>query len=171
MNELSPRHIADLLTGWWHRTTEGPDVLWESPDERRHAWLKNREEILKMNFNADGPPGIFQTKGSGPGARPRAWWDYEAPEPLRWGLATSSHDQDDVLSYQLKGAQWPSDIPQGRVLVKESETALLNRLGLLTAAETKYFEKHGWPAAWEEIFPATLPGHVQQHDSQGRIAS
>jgi len=60
----------------------------ESVFTRRAAWFANKEELMEAN---------------GPGQRPWAWWQFEAPQPLsekedpvkalrRWGLLTPAEE-------------------------------------------------------------------------------
>jgi hypothetical protein len=81
-----------------------------------------------------------------PGTRPRCWWAFDAPEPLRAVVAGT-------------GAPLLFDVHYGRAehwhdwsgdLAIESQAAYLRRHGLLTAAELRRVPADGWDP--ERIF-------------------
>lgn len=70
-----------LLTGF---SFDGGSPF-DSPEARRAAWRANREDLvlywMGRSVELDVSGELFWGSGpEGPGHRPRAWWQYEAPE-------------------------------------------------------------------------------------------
>lgn len=73
--ELTEDQACHLLCGMcvW------PEFPFKNEEERRRLWEQNRDWLITRCVAG----GEFTDRE--PGTRPTAWWDYEAPEPLRAG--------------------------------------------------------------------------------------
>lgn len=80
-----------------------------------------------------------------PGTRPRCWWAFDAPEPLRAivrGTGTPVTKVDVELGRPALWSEWSRD------LAIESQAAYLKRHGLLTAGESQRIPKAAFDPEW-----------------------
>lgn len=80
--ELTERERTNLICGPYHPHQHVP--VFRDEAERREAWETHRDELIRLNF-VKKPLGILCGSGKGFGTRPLAWWEFDAPEPLRDG--------------------------------------------------------------------------------------
>ncbi len=161
---LSWEQVEQLMTGFcFIAQLDRTEPLFESEDHRRKAWSQNRRQLLAWWF--DGlpkgqriPPGVLGNFVPNLFCRPRAWWDFDAPERRR---ITRVSDPADPLGpmYDARPSDvariWENAEESARALERdcaafygrpgattgagafevESEQAYLTRLDLLTTAE------------------------------------
>lgn len=92
--------------------------IFTSEQARRRAWQASRDGLLAEYVRTN------------PLSRPRAWWDYDAPEPRRV-VSGPPLPEGVVLSCGVPRCHAPGD-PEREY---ETEAAYLRRLGLLLASE------------------------------------
>ena len=153
---LTPEQKSDLIAGPGYHPGPAP---FRNEAERRTAWEAHRDLLIRLAISAE-PLGPLCAKGKGPGTRPAAWWQFEAPEKRRWAVARMVGRMDieqDGVEVIPEPSEWPRDLPPGRTLARETEPGFLRRTGLLTDEEVNHFNSDGWPLTWEPIFRATFP--------------
>jgi hypothetical protein len=133
-NECTTQHIMTLLEGYCFFKYAAPGFYDASAmpifDAWKQAWQQLRSELLR-EFIAENP-----------GKRPFAWWKFDAPEPMRRLIEGYDFQADPEVSriprdlvngwYSAGGWEEFRDPP-----IIETESAYLDRHGLLTAAERK----------------------------------
>lgn len=101
---MTAEEADHLLTGFSF-TRESP---FESPEVRRATWQAHREDLLlywtgqPVELDVDGSQ-FWGSRPEGPGHRPRAWWQYEAPE------VRQVTDADRLCEYQEARPGQPDD--------------------------------------------------------------
>lgn len=162
-NKLTGAQKDSLLHG--HEFFGG---AFQSEDDRRKAWEIHRAELLTFWtqdpgewLNAGNRQGFGNPAPGGPGTRPAAWWDYDAPEALR----IISTAEQIALEIEKRGEpEYTADKEHSQSFyydgADETEVAYLSRLGLLSAGEVEFFrrlspdpsdwgflQRHGWTTA------------------------
>lgn len=144
-NELKPAdldlaQIEHLINGYCLISEEG--YPFESEQDRKQCWLKHRDRVMgligKAIEDVEWPTLRFPW-----GARPHAWWDYEAPEPRRIiKPGAEGIEAGDELSFGVpKGYDIddPEDVKE--LPIYESQSAYLKRLNLFLPGEEEALEQ------------------------------
>jgi hypothetical protein len=152
LKKITKEQLEHLIQGW---VMFGPEFPFRSEEHRRRTWEICREGILEEYR---------------PGLRPRAWWQYEAPEPRRLFSGTSvSVDPDSGEMFEFTPSL--STVPDRRFWswygrpqllgsqdqpIWETQLAYLERLNLARPGERQ--------AALEGAIEEWISRH-EHHDS------
>ena len=124
-DRLTEDQLAELICGFGFA---GPGrEVFESEEERRRLYFKNREDI----FSRQGKDVGFLSFAWG--ERPRAWWDYEAPEPRRQIGGGDFEMIGEKMTKGIPSRQRHADVRNPPVF--EGQLEYLKRLGLLFESE------------------------------------
>jgi len=109
--ELTTDQFFSLLLG----DVKHDPPTFESPFMRRAAWYEHRDEMM--------------TDWDHAGVRPQAWWDYDAPEPLK---VIGKKEMFIPLTKEPEEVHCLcGEIHMGYICVYEDEVEYLRRMGFL----------------------------------------